>query len=571
MFDHRKYRPASTVPLPDRTWPDRTIGRAPRWASVDLRDGNQALLAPMNVTQKQALWRLLLDIGLTEIEVGFPSASQPDHDFVRWLIEERQIPDDVTIQVLTQAREDLIQRTFAALDGVPRAIVHVYNSTSPVQREWVFGADRAGVKAIAVRGAELVQREAAKYPGTHWTFQYSPESFSQTEPEYAVEVVNAVIDVWRPTPELPCIVNLPATVESASPNVFADQVEWFCRRLERREAVVVSLHTHNDRGGAAAAAELGLLAGADRLEGTLLGNGERTGNMDLVTVAMNLYSQGVDPGLDLSDPDRIVEVTEQCTGIPCHPRHPWVGELVYTAFSGSHQDAIGKSLRQQRAAAELPWQVAYLPIDPADIGRSYEAVIRVNSQSGKGGVAFVLERDFGLNLPRWLQQALAPVVQRESERRGGVIDAERIQALFREHFVRDRSPAALVGYRLHRNGHDGIEARIRMDGVEHRITGSGEGTIAAFADAWQRAFGTKVDVLDYQEHAIGAGTDAEAAAYVLLDVDGRRVPGAAIDRDTLGASLRALLSALNAAMLDTGGADAGEVGRSRARGSEGRA
>ncbi len=515
MFDHRKYRPAPTIRLPDRTWPDRTITHAPRWASVDLRDGNQALLAPMNVAQKQALWRLLLEIGLKEIEVGFPSASQPDHDFVRWLIEERQIPDDVTIQVLTQAREELIQRTFAALDGVPRAIVHVYNSTSPVQREWVFGTDRAGVKAIAAQGAELVQQEAAKYPGTDWTFQYSPESFSQTEPDYAVEVVNAVIDVWQPTPERPCIINLPATVESTSPNLFADQVEWFCRHVARRDAVVVSLHTHNDRGGAAAAAELGLLAGADRLEGTLLGNGERTGNMDLITVAMNLYSQGVDPRLDLSNPDRIIDVTEQCTGIACHPRHPWVGELVYTAFSGSHQDAIGKSLRHQRA--------------------------------DKGGIAFVLERDFGLNLPRWMQQALAPIVQQESERRGGVIDAARIHALFREHFVRDQAPARLTGYRLNRNGHDGIEARIRIDGAEQRITGSGDGTIAAFADAWKRAFGTPVNVLDYQEHAIGAGTDAEAAAYVLLDVDGRQVPGAALDTDTLGASLKAVLSALNRA------------------------
>jgi 2-isopropylmalate synthase len=547
MFDHRKYRPAPTVQLADRTWPDRTITQAPRWASVDLRDGNQALLAPMNVAQKQALWRLLVDIGLKEIEVGFPSASQPDHDFVRWLIEERQIPDDVTIQVLTQAREDLIERTFAALDGVPQAIVHVYNSTSPVQREWVFGADRAGVKAIAVRGAELLKREAAKYPGTQWTFQYSPESFSQTEPDYAVEVVNAVIDIWQPTAERPCIINLPATVESASPNVFADQVEWFCRQVDRREAVIVSLHTHNDRGGAAAAAELGLLAGADRLEGTLLGNGERTGNMDLVTLAMNLYSQGVDPGLDLSNPDRIIAVAEQCTGIPCHPRHPWVGELVYTAFSGSHQDAIGKSLRHQRADAAQPWQVAYLPIDPADLGRSYEAVIRVNSQSGKGGIAFVLERDFGLNLPRWLQQALAPIVQRESEQRSGVIDAERIYDLFREHFVRDQAPVRLMGYRLHRNGRDGIEARIRLQGREQRISGSGNGTIAAFADAWRSAFGTAVNVLDYQEHAISAGTDAEAAAYVLLDVEGRQVPGAAIDRDTLGASLKAVVSALNVA------------------------
>jgi len=557
MFDHRKYRPAPTVQLPDRTWPDRTVTRAPRWASVDLRDGNQALLAPMTVAQKQALWQLLVDIGVKEIEVGFPSASQPDHDFLRWLIEARQIPQEVTVQVLVQAREDLIERTFAALDGVPRAIVHVYNSTSPVQRDWVFGADRAGVKAIAIRGAELLQREAAKYPGTDWTFQYSPESFSQTEPEYAVEVVNAVLDVWQPRPERPCIVNLPATVESASPNVFADQVEWFCRHLDRRDAVIVSLHTHNDRGGAAAAAELGLLAGADRLEGTLLGNGERTGNMDLVTVAMNLYSQGIDPGLDLSDPDRLIAVVEECTGISCHPRHPWVGELVYTAFSGSHQDAINKSLRRQRAGAGLPWQVAYLPIDPADIGRSYEAVIRVNSQSGKGGIAFVLERHFGLNLPRWMQQALAPIVQRESEQRGGVIDAERIYALFREHFVQDRAPARLLGYRLSRNGRDRIEARIAVDGVERSITGGGDGAIAAFAEAWRRAFGTEVNVADYQEHAVGAGTDAEAAAYVLLNLDGRQVPGAAIDRDTVGASLRAVLSALNRAGMPPPDRDAG--------------
>jgi len=553
MLDHRHYRPAPTVPLRDRGWPDRTITTAPRWASVDLRDGNQALLAPMGVAQKRELWALLVDIGIKEIEVGFPSASQPDYDFVRWLIEERQIPDDVTVQVLVQAREDLIERTFAALDGVHRAIVHVYNSTSPVQRDWVFGADRDAVKAIAVRGAELLQREAAKYPGTAWTFQYSPESFSQTEPDYAVEVCNAVLDVWRPTPEHPCILNLPATVESASPNVFADQVEWFCRELERtsgrRDSVIVSLHTHNDRGGAAAAAELGLLAGADRVEGTLLGNGERTGNMDLITLAMNLYSQGVNPRLDLSDPDRIIAVVERCTGIACHPRHPWVGELVYTAFSGSHQDAIRKSLKHQRPASEAgqPWQVAYLPIDPADIGRSYEAVIRVNSQSGKGGVAFVLERDFGLSLPRWMQQALAPIVQREAEQRGGVIDADTIHRLFREQFVRDDAPARLLGYRLHRNGHDRIEARVRIDSQEQRLTGEGDGAIAAFADAWTRHGGQPVNVRDYQEHAIGAGTDAEAAAYVLLDVDGRAVPGAAIDRDTVSASLRAVLSALNRA------------------------
>ena len=555
-FDHSKYRRAPTVNLPDRQWPDRIIEQAPRWASVDLRDGNQALRSPMSVEQKRRLWSLLVELGIKEIEVGFPSASQPDYDFVRWLIEERQIPDDVTVQVLVQAREDLIQRTFAALDGAPRAIVHVYNSTSPVQREWVFGADRAGIKAIAVRGAELLAAEAAKYPGTDWTFQYSPESFSQTEPDYALEVCNAVLDVWQPTPAHPCIMNLPATVESASPNLFADQVEWFCRGLSRnrhgRDAVIVSLHTHNDRGGAAAAAELGLLAGADRVEGTLLGNGERTGNMDLITMAMNLYSQGVDPRLDLSNPDRIIAVVEGCTGMACHPRHPWVGELVYTAFSGSHQDAINKSLKQQRSDAHrtTPWQVAYLPVDPADLGRSYEAVIRVNSQSGKGGVAFVLEREFGLCLPRWLQQAFAPIVQRVSEERGGIIDAETIRALFVDHFVRDDAPARLLGYRLSRNGRDHIDVRLRMDGIDQRIDGTGDGAIAAFGDAWTRLTGQPVNVLDYQEHAIGSGTDAEAAAYVQLAIDGQPVAGAAIDRDTVGASLKAVLSALNRVSAD---------------------
>lgn len=557
-FDHRKYRPAPTVHLPDRQWPNRSIKQAPRWASVDLRDGNQALRSPMSVQQKRQLWTLLVELGVKEIEVGFPSASQPDYDFVRWLIEERQIPADVTVQVLVQAREDLIQRTFASLDGVPRAIVHVYNSTSPIQREWVFGADREVIKTIAVRGAELLAAEAARYPGTDWTFQYSPESFSQTEPDYAIEVCNAVLDVWQPTPNHPCILNLPATVESASPNVFADQVEWFCRALVQnrhaRDAVIVSLHTHNDRGGAVAAAELGLLAGADRVEGTLLGNGERTGNMDLVTLAMNLYSQGVDPRLDLSNPDRIIDVVETCTGMACHPRHPWVGELVYTAFSGSHQDAINKSLKQQRSAAQQgkPWQVAYLPIDPSDLGRSYEAVIRVNSQSGKGGIAFVLEREFGLNLPRWLQQDLAPIVQRVSEERGGIIDADSIHDLLQQHFIRDNAPVQLLGYRLNRNGRDQILARVQVEGVEQRIEGTGDGAIAAFADAWRRFSGQPVNVLDYQEHAIGAGTDAEAVAYVQLDIDNQQIAGAAIDRDTVGASLKAVLSALNRAADVTG-------------------
>jgi len=542
-FDHRKYRRGPVLRLPQRQWPDRVIERAPRWASVDLRDGNQALLEPMNVAQKRQLWSLLVAIGLKEIEVGFPAASQPDYDFVRWLIDAGQIPDDVTIQVLVQAREDLIVRTFAALRGVPRAIVHVYNSTSTVQREWVFGQDRGGVKALARQGAALLRREAGKYPGTDWTFQYSPESFTATEPDYAVEICEAVIATWEPTPEHPCIINLPATVEVASPNVFADQVEYFAAGVAQRESLVLSVHTHNDRGGAVAAAELALLAGADRVEGTLLGNGERTGNMDILTLAMNLYSQGVDPRLDLSRPDEIVRVVNECTGIALHPRHPWVGELVYAAFSGSHQDAIGKCLAKQ--SPDAPWQVAYLPIDPKDIGRDYEAVIRVNSQSGKGGVAFVLQREFGLVLPRWLQIELARVVQRESEQGAGEMDAARIMALFRAHFLLAEGPVRLLGYRLSRNGREVIEVRVQAGGGERVLTGEGDGAIAAFIAAWSAYSGERAQVVDYSEHAIGEGTDAEAVAYVLLDLDGQRIAGAAIDQDSLGASLKAVLAAIN--------------------------
>jgi 2-isopropylmalate synthase len=546
-FDHRKYRSAPAVPIERRQWPDRTIAKAPRWASVDLRDGNQALLEPMSVERKRLLWDLLVKVGFKEIEVGFPAASRPDYAFVRWLIEERGIPEDVTIQALVQAREDLVVRTFEALRGARRAIVHVYNSTSRVQRERVFGADREGVKAIASRGAELVRREAERYPDTEWVFQYSPESFTSTEMDYAVEVCDAVLDVWQPTAERPCIINLPATVEVASPNLFADQVEYFATHVSRREGIVLSVHTHNDRGCAVGAAELAVLAGADRVEGTLLGNGERTGNMDILTMAMNLYSQGVDPRLDLSAPHDIVEVVTECTGIAVHPRHPWVGELVYTAFSGSHQDAIRKCLAKQRP--DEHWQVAYLPIDPRDIGRDYQAVVRVNSQSGKGGVAFVLERDYGLRLPRWLQIELAPLVQRESERRGGEIESTTIHALFMDRFVADHGPVQLLGYRLTRNGHDVIEARIRDRSGEHTVRGEGEGAIAAFVDAWTSHSGQQVNVLDYSEHAMEEGTDAEAVAYVQLGVDGQRVSGASLDRDTVSASLKAVLSAINRAQV----------------------
>lgn len=545
-FDHRKYRPTPAIALPNRQWPSRTIDKAPRWASVDLRDGNQALLEPMSVEQKKRLWRLLVELGFKEIEVGFPAASRPDYDFVRWLIEANQIPADVTVQVLVQAREALIRQTFEALAGVRRAIVHVYNSTSTVQRERVFQQDREGVKAIAVRGAEWVKREAARYPGTEWVFQYSPESFSNTEMDYAVEVCNAVVGTWQPTPDHPCIINLPATVESTTPNVFADQVEYFCTHVDRRDAVIVSVHTHNDRGTAVAAAEMAVLAGADRVEGTLLGNGERTGNMDIVTLAMNLYSQGVDPELDLSNPDRIIAVYTECTGLPVHPRHPWIGELVYTAFSGSHQDAIRKCLNRQRP--DKPWAVAYLPIDPRDLGRDYQAVIRVTSQSGKGGVAFVLERDYGLQLPRWMQVELAQVVQRASEARSGEVDSQTIHALFLEHFASAEDPARLVGYHLDREaGREVIEARLAWPDGERVLSGTGEGALSAFLDAWTRHTGQSVQVIDYSEHAIGEGTDAEAAAYVQLNVDGQRVCGAALDRDTLSAPIKAVICALNRA------------------------
>ncbi|MET0012801.1 MAG: 2-isopropylmalate synthase [Sedimenticola sp.] len=546
-FDHSKYRPAPAVVLNNRQWPDRVIEKAPVWASVDLRDGNQALLEPMNVEQKRRLWDLLVKLGFKEIEVGFPSASRPDYDFVRWLIDENRIPEDVTVQALVQAREDLIVRTFEALKGVKRAIVHVYNSTSTVQRERVFGKGRDGITAIARQGAELLRREAEKYPQTEWVFQYSPESFTGTEMDYAVEICEAVIDVWQPTPERPCIINLPATVESATPNVFADQVEYFATHISRRDSIVLSVHAHNDRGCAVGASELALLAGADRVEGTLLGNGERTGNMDILTMAMNLYSQGLDPQLDLSNPDEIIQVVTECTGIPVHPRHPWVGELVYTAFSGSHQDAIRKCLHLQQP--DEPWQVAYLPIDPKDLGRDYQAVIRVNSQSGKGGVAFVLERDYGLNLPRWMQVELAQIVQAASEQQAGEIDSETIRDLFVENFVADRAPVELGGYRLDRESHDVIEASVIIDGREQTIRGEGEGAISAFVDAWTRTSGQDLNVVDYSEHAIGEGTDAEAVAYVQINIDGRRVSGVSFDHDTVSASLKAVLSALNRAQL----------------------
>ena len=543
-FDHRKYVPVEPVPLTNRQWPSRTLSQAPIWTSVDLRDGNQALLEPMSVEQKKRLWALLVKVGLKEIEVGFPAASQHDYDFVRWLIEEDQIPEDVHVQVLVQAREHLIERTFAALEGVKRAIVHVYNSTSTVQRERVFEQDRAGIITIAEQGARWVQEYATRYPDTQWTFQYSPESFTSTELDFSVAICEAVMAIWQPTPEKPCILNLPATVEVGPVNHFADQIEYFITHLKNRNSAIISLHTHNDRGGAAAAAELGLLAGADRVEGTLLGNGERTGNMDLVTLAMNLYSQGIDPQLDLSSPDEIIQVCTECTGLPVHPRHPWIGELVYTAFSGSHQDAIRKCLQKQRD--DEAWQVAYLPIDPKDLGRDYQAVIRVNSQSGKGGMAFLLERDFGISLPRWMTLELAPHVQKASEQVSGELSSQAIRDILLDTFM-CAAPVTLKGYRLDRDDAECLSVTLRHGQESVALQGQGNGAISAVMDAWQQHTGQSVNVVDYGEHALGEGSDAVAIAFVQLNVDGTRISGMAEDGDTVSASLKALLSALNRA------------------------
>ncbi len=543
-FDYRKYAPAPVIAKPDRRWPNRRVERAPLFASVDLRDGNQALERPMSVEQKLRFFDLLVEIGLTEIEVGFPSASHPDFEFTRRLIDEGHIPEHVTIQVLTQAREDLIRRTFEALKGVPRAIVHVYNSTNPAQREQVFGLDRAGVRAIAENGARWVRDIAREYPDTEWSFQYSPESYSATEPEYAVEVVDAVNAIWRPDQGQRVIINLPATVEITTPNVFADQVEWFCDHVAMRKHFVLSLHTHNDRGTGVSAAELGLLAGADRLEGTLFGNGERTGNMDLITVAMNLYSQGVDPMIDLSDMQRIEATYRECTALPVHPRHPWVGELVYTAFSGSHQDAIRKGIRHQKQRGGA-WQVPYLPIDPRDLGREYEAVVRINSQSGKGGVAHVLERDHGITLPRWLSVEFARAVQAEAEATGAEVNSRAVRTLFDRLYLDTPAGWQLSGYRLNRQGTQvEIDVQLAQEGVVQRLTARGEGVVSALVAALERCYGISIEVVEFDEHALEHSTGAQALAAVALTVNGSRVAGVAIAEDSAGAAVQAVLTAL---------------------------
>lgn len=540
-FDHRKYTQYQPLSLRDRTWPDQVLTKAPIWCSVDLRDGNQALIQPMTVDQKVTMFNMLVKLGFKQIEIGFPSAAQPEFDFARRLIEDNLIPDDVTIQVLVQAREHLIERTFESLQGVKRAIVHVYNSTSTVQRQQTFAMSKEEIAAIAVQGAKWVQEYAAKNSDTEWTFQYSPESFTGTEIDYAIDVCNQVIDTWNPKDTGKVIINLPATVEMSTPNVFADQIEYMCRGLSQREHVIVSLHTHNDRGCGVAATELGLMAGADRVEGALLGNGERTGNMDTVTLAMNLYSQGIDPQLDFSNVQDMIDICTACTNLPVHPRHPWVGELVYTAFSGSHQDAIRKSL-QYHSDEQLPhWDVAYLPINPADLGRDYEAVVRINSQSGKGGVAHVLERDYGIELPKWMHGHVSKVVQKAAEDAGDEISSKTIYQLFKDNFMATSSDWVLKGYSL--NSQDSQTVATFNIG-SNTFEGKGQGALEALAQAIAAHLNITLKVTQFDEHALTQGTDSQAIASVCVDVDGTESVSCFIHEDTTTANLQALLSAL---------------------------
>ena len=540
-----KYRAFTPINIPDRRWPSQTISTAPIWLSSDLRDGNQSLIEPMDAQKKMRFFQCLVAVGLKEIEVGFPSASQTDFDFVRELIEGGHIPDDVTIQVLTQAREDLITRTFESLKGAKKAIVHYYNATAPSFRRIVFNQDKNGVIEIAVNAAQIIQRLAAANPETDWRFEYSPEVFSSTETDFAVEVCNAVIGVFQPTQANKLILNLPATIEAATPNIYADQIEWFCRHVDCRDSVLISLHTHNDRGTGVAATELGLMAGADRVEGCLFGNGERTGNVDLVTVALNLYTQGVDPQLDFSDIDAVRKVVEECNQIPVHPRHPYVGDLVHTAFSGSHQDAIRKGFAQQDANGL--WEVPYLPIDPADIGRSYEAVIRVNSQSGKGGITFLLEQEYGISLPRRMQIEFSQVVQKETDRLGLEMSAAQIYSLLQAEYLQATTPYALKGHRLQEeNGTSAVDVEVSTDsGIQH-WRGIGKGPLEALV----AGLPVGVEIMDFHEHAIGSGTHAKAAAYIELRVNGgRALHGVGIDENLTTASFRALFSALNRSLL----------------------
>ncbi len=542
-----KYRPFAPVSLPDRTWPDAVLTRAPIWLSTDLRDGNQALIEPMDIPRKLRMFQQLVKIGFKEIEVGFPSASQTEFDFVRLLIEGGHIPDDVTIQVLTQARSHLIERTFEALDGARRVIVHVYNAVAPIMRRVVLGQDEDGIVELAATHARQIKDLAATRPGTDWRFEYSPEMFSGTELAFSKRVVDAVTAVWAPTPERKCIINLPSTVEHSTPNIFADMIEWMHRHLERRDAIVLSVHPHNDRGTGTAAGELALMAGADRIEGCLFGNGERTGNVDLVNIALNLYTQGVDPQLDFSDIDEVRRCVEHCTQIPVHPRHPYVGDLVYTSFSGSHQDAIKKAFAA-RAEGEV-WDMPYLPIDPKDLGRSYDAVIRVNSQSGKGGIAYLLEAEYGLELPRRLQIEFSQVVQRVMDDAGKELTAADLYAIFEREYGIGDAAASVVQPQMTElaGGAMKLSAEVVLGGWVGHVQGEGNGPIDAFVQALSARLGQEVRVLDYHEHAIGSGADARAVAYLEIRVGDVTRHGVGIDGSILRASMQAVLSGLSRA------------------------
>ena len=542
---NKKYKPYKPVIKGNRLWPSKVIENAPIWCSVDLRDGNQALIEPMGDERKKRMFSLLCKIGFKQIEIGFPAASQTDFDFTRYLINEKVIPSDVTIQVLTQARPEIIKRTFEALDGAPNAILHFYNSTSTLQRKVVFDKDKEGVKKIATDAAKLIKELSSKYKKTNWSFEYSPESFTGTELDYAVKVCDEVVDILKDSSSNKIIINLPATVEMSTANIYGDQIEWMSENFKNRENICLSLHPHNDRGTAIAASEFGLMAGADRVEGTLFGNGERTGNVDIVTLALNMYSQGINPNLDFSQINNVMREVEYCNQLPVHPRHPYAGDLVFTAFSGSHQDAIKKGLNALRSSNEPQWEVPYLPIDPADLGRTYEAVVRINSQSGKGGVAFLLEKDHGVSLPRRLQISMSQKIQKIADETGKEISTSEIWEIFHTNFVMPKSGHSFKNYSLKTsdsaNDSDHIKAEIEIDGENHEISGSGNGPIDAFVNALNQKLSIDIKISDYHQSAISSGSDAQAAAYIEIQKGGKTSWGVGINPNTTKASFEAII------------------------------
>ena len=539
----KKYKPFSSVELRDRTWPDKKITKAPIWCSVDLRDGNQALIEPMGHEKKVKMFELLCSLGFKEIEIGFPAASQTDYDFVRYLIEEKKIPNDVTIQVLTQSRQHIIEKTFESLIGIDKAIVHFYNSTSALQRKVVFDDDEEGIKKIAIDGALLIKELSKKYNKTNWRFEYSPESFTGTEVDFAAEVCNEVVNILKPCSDEKIIINLPATVEMSSPNVYGDQIEWMIRNLDNREDVIVSLHPHNDRGTAVGAAEIGVMAGADRVEGTLFGNGERTGNVDIVTLALNLLTQGVDPELELNNINHVIREVEYCNQLPVHPRHPYAGDLVFTAFSGSHQDAIKKGLSAISQSNNPYWEVPYLPIDPSDLGRTYEAVVRINSQSGKGGIAYILEKDHGVSLPRRLQISLSTKIQKVADETGKELLSHEIWDIFDKNFIQGPNKAELISFELNTidGGNDSIKVEAKLKQNKLEFSGSGNGPIDAMIQGINEKMDLSLSVTDYHQHSLGTGSDAKAVAYIEVSDGNKTRWGVGIDENTIRASLRAIM------------------------------